>query len=213
MYQFFVYLTNTRISKIWPDIFSHHQIILSFFVYQMYSKYYTELKYKNHIPIQIPNLNWKAKNEGPINCICIYIAQISKNHVYWIFRFNLELLWICCFFSKMKLRVLERKQYKAIVCIHWIFPNVAHIVTTTAINYILIGNCSLPLWILVCIVLSTIHGFIKDFYQMNYYWVMQNIRGATIHLIKIWHWILAHLLIVFSLCTVIYFYWVYEFYQ
>ncbi len=121
-------------------------------------------------------------------------------------------LFIPNWVSIIKFEPLNRKQNIAIVCVCWFFHVVAYIVITTLINYMLIGNCSFHLWILVFIVLSTIHGSVNIFYQMNHDWVMQNVRGSTIHLIKIWYWILTHL-VVFSLCTVWHLYWVCEFYQ
>ncbi len=52
---------NTRINKIWSDIFCHDHFSLSFILYQVYTKYIpnhiTNWKLKNHIPTHIPNLN------------------------------------------------------------------------------------------------------------------------------------------------------------
>ena len=124
-----------------------------------------------------------------------------------LFRFILELIWLSCFFLLYQIGWVQWKmEYSTEIDIS-IFHVVAYMVTPTLIYFILVGNCSLPLWILACIVHSPIHGFVKDFNHMNHF------RGITIHLIKIWDWIFTHLVNIFSLCTVWHLYWVYKFYK
>ncbi len=72
---------------------------------------------------------------------------------------------------------------------------------TIWIYYILSLNCNLPLCILTHII-SMIDGLIIYLFQMNqYYWIMQNIRDATMHLMKKLNWNLSHLLCVCSHCV------------
>ncbi len=135
------------------------------------------------------------------------------------FRFNLELLQICCFFCLYQIVWAQWNMgYWTENTIKQIFYSLGfscfclHCNNNTKILHTY-WECRLPLWILVCIVLTMTHGFIKDYCQMNHYWFMLNIIGATIHLIK--HLALNSYspFIVSSLLTLLHLYWIYKFYQ
>ncbi len=101
-----------------------------------------------------------------------WILGYSKgNIVYQPFERNefFQLIWCCC--------------------LHLNKPNIYDR---------LISKCNLPVCILTCIVHSMIDGLIKYLCQINwYYGIMQNIRDATMNLMKNWYWILSHILFIY----------------
>ncbi len=96
----FVYHTNTRMSKIWYDIFSPCHLLVIFCIpsiYQLYQIIYQVDNLKNAWTNSFTKFKFKPKKfMGPFVVFFLHSSNI-KNLFYWIFRFNLELLWICCF--------------------------------------------------------------------------------------------------------------------
>ncbi len=176
----------------------------------MYLNSYTKSKFKIHIPFHIPNINSK---KFWANLLYFYLhgSNIKKLSLFYF----LDLIWNCFEFVVFPFHT-KLGQYNEILgtqqktihsnclyslifqccCLH--FNNNTNILHSY-------WKLQLTLWILACIVLSRIHGFVNDVYWRNHF------RGATIHLIMIY--CIEFLIVLFTVFSVTFMYWVHEIYQ